>query len=163
MTFTEYLLPEFDDEMKNTRKMLERVPDGKFDFQPHPKSMTLARLATHVAELPHWACMTVDLEVLEIPADYKPTFAASQAELLNTFDAKAAEAREKIAATTDEQWAKTWTLKFGGQTILSMPRSQVMRGMVMNHLVHHRAQLGVFLRLLDVPIPGAYGPSADEM
>src|SRR5580692_3386429 len=96
MTFGETLLPEFDEEMKNTRKMLECVPDGKFDYQPHPKSMNIARLATHVAELPGWATMTLDTEVLDLQPGFKPHFAGSRAELIETFDTKAAEARAKI-------------------------------------------------------------------
>jgi len=162
MTFSQYLIPEFDDEMKNTRKILELVPDGKFDFQPHTKSMTLGRLASHVADMPRWASITIDLDVLDMQPGTKPYAAGTRSELLADFDAKVADARGKIAAATDEHWAPTWTFKYGGQTIMAMPRSQVMRGMVMNHLVHHRAQLGVFLRLLDIPIPGMYGPSADE-
>jgi len=162
MPFSESLLPEFDQEMKNTRKLLECVPDGKFDYKPHPKSMTLGRLATHVAELPSWTTFTLDREVLEMNGDFKPTIAATRAELLQMLDKNVAEAREKIAAATDEEWSKMWTFKFGGKTIMSMPRSAVMRGTIMNHLVHHRAQLGVFLRLNEVEIPGMYGPSADE-
>ncbi len=162
MPLSETLLPEFDEEMKNTRKILERVPDGKFDYQPHPKSMKLGRLASHVADLPQWAIITIDQEVLDMQPGTKPFVAGSQAELLETFDEKVATARERIAAATDEHWAQTWTFKYAGQVIMSMPRLQVMRSMVMNHLIHHRAQLGVYLRLLDVPIPGMYGPSADE-
>jgi uncharacterized damage-inducible protein DinB len=162
MTFSQYLIPEFDDEMKNTRKILELVPDGKFDFQPHAKSMTLRRLASHVADMPGWVSITIDLDVLEMAPGTKPYAAESRAELLRDFDAKAADARGKIETAADEHWAETWSFKYGGQTIFSMPRSQVMRGMVMNHLIHHRAQLGVYLRLLDVPIPGIYGLSADE-
>ena len=163
MSFSQTLLPEFEEEMKNTRKLLECVPDGKFDYQPHPKSMTLGRLATHVAELPAWAVMTLDREALELEPGFKPGIAASRAELLQKFDKSAAEAREKIAATSDEDWGKTWTFKYAGKTVFAMPRAAVMRGTVMNHLIHHRAQLGVFLRLNDVEIPGMYGPSADEM
>jgi len=162
MPFSAQLLPEFDEEMKNTRKILACVPDGKFDFQPHPKSMTLGRLATHVAELPSWATMTLTTEVLEMTPDWKPNHAATQADLLEMFDKGVAEAREKIAAATDGDWQKTWTFKWAGKTIMSMPRSVVMRSTVMNHLIHHRAQLGVFLRLNEVEIPGMYGPSADE-
>jgi uncharacterized damage-inducible protein DinB len=162
MSFSQSLLPEFDAEMKSTRKMLECVPDGKLDYQPHPKSMTLGRLATHVAELPSWGSMTLDVDVLEIPTDYKPQIAQSRAELLEKFDKAAAEARPKIEAASDEHWNQNWTLKFGGHTVMSMPRAVVMRSVVMNHLIHHRAQLGVFLRLNDVAIPGMYGPSADE-
>jgi uncharacterized damage-inducible protein DinB len=162
MPFSQTLLPEFDEEMKNTRKLLECVPDGKFDYQPHQKSMSIGRLATHVAELPAWTSATLDLEVLEMGADFKPEIATSRAELLEKFDKGVAEARQKIAAATDEQWQKIWTFKWAGKTVLSMPRSAVMRSVIMNHLIHHRAQLGVFLRLNDVAIPGMYGPSADE-
>jgi uncharacterized damage-inducible protein DinB len=141
MPFSETLLPEFDEEIKNTRKLLECVPDGNFDYKPHPKSMTLGRLATHVAEIPSWTGYTLDLEVLELQPDFKPTLATSRAELLQILDKGAAEAREKIAAASDEDWGKIWTFKFGGKTIMSMPRSAVMRGTIMNHLIHHRAQL----------------------
>jgi uncharacterized damage-inducible protein DinB len=163
MPFSQNLLPEFDEEMKNTRKLLECVPDGKFDYQPHAKSMTLGRLATHVAELPGWTTATLDLEVLEMGPEYKPTIARSRAELLQIFDKGVAEARKKIAAASDQDWQVIWTFKYAGKTVMSMPRAAVMRGIVMNHLIHHRAQLGVFLRLNDVAIPGMYGPSADEM
>jgi uncharacterized damage-inducible protein DinB len=163
MPFSQTLLPEFDEEMKNTRKLLECVPDGKFDYQPHPKSMTLGRLASHVAEMPAWAKTTLDTELLEMQTGFKPTVGATRAELLGIFDKGVTEAREKIAGATDEDWGKIWTFKFDGKTIMSMPRSAVMRGVVMNHMIHHRAQLGVFLRLNEVAIPGMYGPSADEM
>jgi len=162
MQFSETLLPEFDEEMSNTRKLLACVPDGKFDYQPHEKSMTLGRLASHVAEMPSWAAYTLDNETLDLPADTKPRVAGSRAELLEMFDKSVPEAREKIAAASDEEWRKIWTLKIGDKAVLSMPRSTVMRSMVMNHLVHHRAQLGVFLRLNDIMFPGMYGPSADE-
>lgn len=162
MTFSETLLPEFEEEMKNTRKMLERVPDNKLDYQPHAKSMTIGRLATHVAELPNWAVVTLDTEVLEMDPTRKPQIAKSRAELLEIFDKNVAEARTKIAAAKDSDWAVMWTFKIGGKAMMSMPRAVVVRSMVMNHLVHHRAQLGVFLRLNDVAIPGMYGPSADE-
>jgi uncharacterized damage-inducible protein DinB len=162
MSYSQNLLPEFDEEMKNTRKILECVPDGKFDYQPHPKSMTLGRLATHVAELPSWTTFTLDREVLEMTPDWKPSFAASQVELLAMFDKGVAEARAKIEGASDEDWQKIWTFKFAGKTVMSLPRSVVMRSTVMNHLIHHRAQLGVFLRLNEVEFPGMYGPSADE-
>jgi uncharacterized damage-inducible protein DinB len=162
MPFSENLLPEFDEEMKNTRKMLECVPDALLAFQPHPKSMTVGRLATHIAELPGWTSSVVGLDVLEIPADFKPSEAKSRQELLEKFDKGVAEGRVKIKGVTDQQWHQIWTLKFGGQTLMEMPRAVVMRSIIMNHMVHHRAQLGVFLRLKDVAIPGMYGPSADE-
>src|ERR1700690_508793 len=111
MPFSETLLPEFDEEMKNTRKLLECVPDGKFDYQPHAKSMTLGRLASHVAEMPSWTAFTLDLEVLELQPDFKPEIASSRAELLDKFDKGVVEAREKIAAATDQQWQVMWTFK----------------------------------------------------
>ncbi len=162
MTFSQTLLPEFDEEMKNTRKLLERIPDSKLNYQPHKKSMTIARLATHVAELPKWTASTLDQDVLDMQPDYKPHIATSKAELLEMFDKNVAEARPKIAAASDEHWGKTWTFKVAGKEMMAMPRAVVMRSFVMNHLIHHRAQLGVFLRLNDVEIPGMYGPSADE-
>jgi uncharacterized damage-inducible protein DinB len=163
MTFSQTLLPEFDEEMKNTRKLLECVPDGKFDYQPHPKSMTLGRLASHVADLPLWVAFALDQEVFDLQPDFKPWIGASRAELLEMFDKCVTESRAKIAAATDEEWAKTWTFKFAGKAVFANPRSAVVRGTVISHLIHHRAQLGVFLRLNDVEIPGMYGPSADEM
>ena len=162
MNFSKTLLPEFEEEMKNTRKLLECVPDGKFDYQPHQKSMTLGRLASHVAEMPSWVKTTLETELLEMNAGFKPFIAQSRAELLQTFDKGVSEAREKIQAATEEDWKKIWTFKYEGQTYISAPRSDVMRGSVMNHLIHHRAQLGVFLRLNNVAIPGMYGPSADD-
>jgi Uncharacterized protein conserved in bacteria len=163
MSISEILLPEFDQEMANTRKILERVPDGKFDYKPHDKSMSLGRLATHLAELPSWAAYTLKVELLEMPLDFKPHEAHSRQELLEMFDKAVIEARGYIEKATDADWAKIWTLKFGDRTIFSMPRAAVMRGSVMSHMVHHRAQLGVYLRLNEVEIPGMYGPSADEM
>lgn len=163
MSFSQTLLPEFDEEMKNTRKILECVPDGKFDYLPHTKSMSLGRLASHVAELPAWASTTLDTEVLEMGPEFKPNVAATRQELLQIFDKGVADARAKIAAATDAAWQVTWTFKYDGKTVMSMPRAAVVRSVVMNHLIHHRAQLGVYLRLNDVAIPGMYGPSADEM
>jgi uncharacterized damage-inducible protein DinB len=163
MTFSQTLLPEFDEEMKNTRKILECVPDGKFDYKPHEKSMTLGRLASHVAELPGWTTYTLNLEVLDLNPEFKPTIATTRAEILEMFNKNVAEAREKITAASDADWKVIWTFKWEGKTVMSMPRSVVMRSTIMNHLIHHRAQLGVFLRLNDVAFPGMYGPSADEM
>jgi len=162
MPFSEMVLPEFDEEMKNTRKILDCVPDGKFDFKPHEKSMTLGRLASHVAELPGWVNYTLDREVLEMTPDWKPNILNTRAELLEFFDKNVKSAREMIVATPDEEWHKTWTFRWNGKDMMSMPRTAVMRLTIMNHLVHHRAQLGVFLRLNDVAFPGMYGPSADD-
>jgi len=163
MPLSEALLPEYDEEMKNTRKILERVPGDKFDYKPHERSMALGRLASHVAELPNWAAHTLQTDVLEIQAGQAPYYAASTEQLLADFDKNVAEGRKMIAGATDADFAKMWTFKYGGQTIFTMPRSAVIRSVVMNHLIHHRAQLGVYLRLNEVEIPGMYGPSADEM
>jgi uncharacterized damage-inducible protein DinB len=162
MPFSQNLLPEFDEEMKNTRKILECVPDGKFDYKPHAKSMTLGGLGTHIATLPSWTTFTLDTEELNLTPDFKQEVGNSRAELLAMFDKSVAAAREKIAAASDEDWKVMWTLKVSGNPIFSMPRSTVMRSSIMNHLVHHRAQLGVYLRLNEIAIPGMYGPSADE-
>lgn len=163
MSISETLLPEFDEEMKNTRKMLERVPEDKFDYKPHEKSMTMGRLASHVAELPDWAAHTLKMDTLEIQPGQKPFLAKSHRELLENFDKQAAAARELIVAATDEKPHEIWTFKYAGETVFAMPRAAVLRSVVMNHLIHHRAQLSVYLRLVDVEVPGMYGPSADEM
>jgi uncharacterized damage-inducible protein DinB len=163
MTIAQTLLPEFDQEMANTRKMLERVPDGKFDYKPHEKSMTLGRLAAHTCEIPSYASGTLRLERMDFTGEEKPFSPATRKELLDAFDKHVREARELLAKATDEELAKTWTLTYKGQQIFALPRSAVLRSMVMNHLIHHRSQLGVYLRLNNVAIPGMYGPSADEM
>ena len=163
MSIAQMILPEFDQEMANTRKMLERVPDGKFEYKPHEKSMTLGRLAAHVAEVPSYATGTLRVERMDFTGEEKPFAPVTRQELLDAFDKYVAEARGMLAAASDEELAKIWTLTFKGQQIFSMPRAAVLRTMVMSHLIHHRAQLGVYLRLCNVEIPGMYGPSADEM
>jgi uncharacterized damage-inducible protein DinB len=166
MMISQSMLPEFDHEMANLRRTLERVPEGRPDFRPHPKSMPLSRLAGHLAEMPTWATMTIDQDVLDINppggSKYESYVMQSRGDLLAKFDGDLKQAREKLAGTSDERMLAMWTLKNGGQTTLTMPRVAVLRGFVMNHMVHHRAQLGVYLRLNDVPVPGLYGPSADE-
>jgi uncharacterized damage-inducible protein DinB len=163
MPISQTLLPEFDHEMANTRKLLERVPDDKFDYKPHEKSMTLGRLAGHVAEVPSYATATIRMDKLELTGSEKPFTATSKKELLESFDKYVAEARLAISTVSDEDLGKIWCLRFGGKDVFSMPRVAVLRSMVMNHLIHHRAQLQVYLRLNNVEIPGMYGPSADEM
>jgi len=166
MKIAEMLLPEFDQEMKSTRKLLACVPDDKLNFKPHDKSMPLGRLAGHVAELPSWAVNAIKLDSLDVtpkPGEgFKAYAAPSREDLLKTFDKNAAEAHEAIASATDEHLGKIWKLIFQGKEVIVMPRAVVLRSVVMNHLIHHRAQLGVYLRLNDVAIPGMYGPSADE-
>lgn len=166
MSISQTLLLEFDQEMQNTRKLLECVPDDRPDYKPHTKSMPLARLAGHVAELPSWAVNAIRLDSLDLtPASGEGFTAAvmtSRQALLDLFDKNVAEAREAIAGASDEHLAKIWSLIFKGHTVMQMPRSAVLRSAVMNHIIHHRAQLGVYLRLNDIAIPGMYGPSADE-
>ncbi len=162
MSISQMLLPEFDREMVNTRKLLSCVPEDKFSWQPHAKSMTLGRLASHIAELPNWAVETINRETLELQRGMKPWLATSQAELLERFDQNVNEAHAAIAGASDADLAVDWSLIFGGHKVMTMPRVAVLRSVVMNHLIHHRAQLGVYLRLNDVAIPGMYGPSADE-
>ncbi len=162
MTIGQSLLPEFDMEMGNTRKMLACVPDAKFDFKPHPKSMTLGRLAKHVAEMPSWCATTFKTERLDFTGEEKPFAPATRQEMLDAFDKSVIEARAELEKVDDADFAKIWTLTFKGKEIFSMPRAIVYRATVLNHMVHHRAQLGVYLRMNDVAIPGMYGPSADE-
>jgi uncharacterized damage-inducible protein DinB len=162
MTIAETLLPEFDQEMSSTRKMLECVPDEQFQWKPHEKSMTLGRIASHVAEMPSYGAATINLASLEITPAHQPTNFATKDELLAAFDKSVAETRAAIAGASDEQMMEIWSLIFGGRTAFSMPRVAVLRTMMMNHLIHHRGQLSVYLRLLDVAIPGMYGPSADQ-
>jgi uncharacterized damage-inducible protein DinB len=163
MAIAQILLPEFDQEMANTRKMLERVPDGKFEFKPHEKSMSLGQLAAHTAEIPSYATATIRVERMDFTGEEKPFSPATRKELLEAFDKHVAESRELLSRATDEELMKTWTLTYKGNLIFAMPRAAVLRTMVMSHLIHHRAQLGVYLRLNNVEIPGMYGPSADEM
>lgn len=167
MAITDSLLPEFDQEAANTRRALERVPDDKFDWKPHPKSWSMGALASHVANLSHWAVMTLQTDSLDLnpPGGGEPPrlpVAASRQELLGMFDRNTAAAREAIAGASDARWMESWTLLNGGHALFSMPKVAVMRTFVMNHLVHHRGQLTVYLRLNDVPVPALYGPSADE-
>ena len=165
MAINQAMLPEFDHEMANTRKTLERVPDGKFAWKPHEKSSAMGGLATHLANLPSWTSYTIDQDSLDIAPNGEPQRATplnSQTELLETFDKNVAAARAALAGASDEHLFKPWTLLANGKTVLTLPRVAVLRGFVLNHLIHHRAQLGVYLRLNDIPVPSIYGPSADE-
>ncbi|HVP47623.1 MAG TPA: DinB family protein [Bryobacteraceae bacterium] len=166
MAISQALLPEFDHEMSNTRKTLERIPENDLAWKPHPKSMTLGRLAGHVAEMPGWAVPTIAQDSLDIAPAGTPrpqgTVAQSRQHVLELFDKNVKDARAAIAAASDEQLMKPWSLLVGGKTIFTMPKIAVLRSMVMNHTIHHRAQLGVYLRLNNIPVPSIYGPSADE-
>jgi uncharacterized damage-inducible protein DinB len=161
MTISEMLLPEFDQEMANTRKILDCVPENQFAWKPHAKSMSLDRLASHVAEMPGWGGYVITQDRLDLTPEMKPFIAATKAELMEALDKNIAATRDAIAGATDEHFREVWTLAFGGHTIFALPRTAAFRNMVMSHLIHHRGQLSVYLRLLDVAIPGMYGPSAD--
>jgi len=157
------LLKEMEREAKTTRKMLERIPDNKFDWQPHEKSMTVRRLATHIAELPGWVTMTLNTSELDFANNpYKPVVVNNTAELLDYFDRTLEDGRSHLADAREEQLDDMWTLRSGDQVFSTSSKEDVIR-MSYSQIVHHRAQLGVFLRLLNVPIPGSYGPSADDM
>ena len=166
MTIGQSMLSEFDEEMKNTRKMLERVPDDKWGWKPHEKSGTMGWLAGHVGTVPEWIAMTINTEELDYaPVDgpsYEPPKITNRKELLAAFDKASAEARAALASVSDQEIVKGWKLLAGGKEIFTLPRVACIRGMCMNHLIHHRAQLTVYFRLVGVPVPGMYGPSADE-
>jgi uncharacterized damage-inducible protein DinB len=162
MNLAQTLLPEYDHEMAGCRKELERVPDGRFDYQPHAKSYTLGQLANHVATIPGWLKSTMRDTETEFAKAAMPPPVATREALLAVFDRSAAEGREILAALPDGEFAVIWTGKSDGKVVLALPRIAVYRGFIMNHLIHHRAQLGVYLRMLDVPVPSIYGPSADE-
>lgn len=162
MAFRELLLAEFDDEMKKTRKILERVPEEKFAWKPHEKSMALGRLASHTADIPARAASIINTETFVRPAGFVPFIASSARELMERFEHTSAEGRAAIESLREDQLPAVWTLKIGEKTLLELPRTSALRMVCMNHMIHHRAQLGVYLRLLDVQIPGMYGPSADE-
>lgn len=163
MTIIEFFAKQLEDEAPVTRKMLELVPADKWEWKPHEKSMTLRRLATHVAELPSWITMTLDTDELDFANNqYKPIEVKTNKELLDYFDKNLLMGRNSLKAAREDQLEKPWTLRNGDQIYSTNTKAEVIR-MSLSQLIHHRAQLGVFLRLLNIPIPGSYGPSADEM
>ena len=156
-------LNELENEAKVTRACLERVPADKFDWQPHEKSMKMGRLAVHCAEMFGWTKETLKQDVLDFAtADFKPFEPTSTEELLAFFDNHIATAKAILAETSDETFFNEWTMRNGDQVYFTMPKVAVMRTFVMNHIIHHRGQLSVYLRLNDIPVPSIYGPSADE-
>ena len=163
MTFTESYLRELEREAITTRKMLERVPADKYDWKPHEKSMSLRQLATHVAEIPTWIGMVLNTSELDFAKNgYKPTIVNNSGELMNFFEVSLADGKKELGRANDKQLDDTWTMRNGEQVYASDSKFDVLRGCFCQ-VVHHRAQLGVYLRLLNVPIPGSYGPSADDM
>lgn len=156
-------LGELDHEAQTTRKVLERIPTEKFDWKPHEKSMTMGQLAAHVADMFSWYSGTMDMEEMDFAAGYENPKPATTEELLAIFDKNVAQANESLKrAETDEQFRQNWTLRNGEHIFFTLPRANVLRTMVANHIVHHRGQLTVYMRLNDIPVPGVYGPSADE-
>ena len=162
MTISQILLPEFVQEMASTRKLLANLPEDKLEYKPHPKSMALGRLAGHVAEMPGWIAMLPGKDKLEIPPDWKPNIATSREQLLKAFDENVAAGHAALAGLSDEEFGQPWSLVFNGHTAFTLPKLAVTRSVILNHVIHHRAQLGVYYRLNDVAVPGMYGPSADD-
>jgi uncharacterized damage-inducible protein DinB len=163
MPISDLLLSEFDEEVKKTRTMLERVPAEKGDFLPHPKSMSLARLAPHVAELAGFGLSVLTTTGLDFAErTYAPLPFESPSQLVRVFDEGAATVRGALQGVPDAAWNEPWKLSFQGKTLFEGTRFLAYRQMFLNHIVHHRAQLGVYLRLNDEPVPSTYGPSADD-
>lgn len=163
MTLAEALLPEWDREMGLTRQLLARVPDGEFTWQPQATCRSLGHLAAHLAGIPHWAVTTIDLQSFDrTTGDEAADQLRTRAEVLTRFDANAAAGRTRLVGKTDAELLAPWTLLSGGHELFTMPKSAVLRNFVLNHQVHHRGQLSVYLRMLGVSIPSMYGPSADE-
>lgn len=161
MPLKKFLIDEFDHEMTNTRKTLERVPADKWDWKPHPKSGSLGWLAGHIATLPGFGTAIIRKPSLEIAGANFPRV-DSHAVLIDTFDRAAEDTRQALSGLAEDQLDHNWTLTNNGQTIFTLPRYMALRSMCFNHVVHHRAQLTVYLRQLNVPVPALYGPSADE-
>ena len=165
MAIKDSFLFEFDHEMGTTRRLLERVREADLGWKPHEKSYSLGQLAGHIAHLPHWLgdiCDTETYDAETAAEEARPRAPSSIEQLLKTFDENVKLARTRIGELTDSMMLARWTLKHGEQQIFSMPRASVLRTFIMNHLIHHRGQLSVYLRLRDVPLPSVYGPTADE-
>lgn len=160
------MLPEFAQEMANTRKVLERVPDDKLDWKAHPKSNSMGWVAAHLAEIPSWVAFTLEQDALDVNPvggqPYRTPQGLTRQQLLDLFDQNVAAAQAALATATDEQLQQPWSLLSAGQVLFTLPRVAVLRSFVINHTIHHRAHLCVYLRLNDISVPGLYGPSADE-
>lgn len=162
MGLKESLLIELKKETKNTQRLLERLPDAHWDYKPHPKSTSLGELASHIVELHNWVADALAKDTFDFKTDYTPPATTTSAELLKALSAGYERNKQSIEASADADWQREWTLKAGDFVIAQMPRAGAIRFIVNSHLIHHRGQLTVYLRLLDIPVPGLYGPSADE-
>jgi len=164
MTLNQALSAELKMEAANTRKIMERVPCERNDWKPHEKSMKLGNLANHICDLPGWVTMVISTSELDLAArDYKPVIPATTEELLAHHDKTLQTALDTLANTADDVMSQPWTLRRGDHIMFSMPKAVVIRSMALSHMYHHRGQLSVYLRLLDVPVPGMYGPSSDDV
>ena len=166
MALTDMLLPELDDDMKKTRRVLERVPEDRFSWEPHPKSMSMIRLANHLASLPGFGMRILQEDFFDIGASGgnppNRTPPATTADLVAAHDGNVAALREILAATDDARWMAPWSIRRNGEILNQQPRIAMFRAMFLNHVIHHRGQLTVYLRLNDIPVPPLFGPSADE-
>ena len=162
MNLAQNFLQELTHEAAVSRKLLERSPTEKFGWKPHEKSMSFGRLASHLAEIPGWTIMVIDKDLFEITGDMKPFEAKSTDEVVRLFDDQLAQAKNLLGKTNDTHLAKQWKMTANGNTMVDMPRAAVIRSWVLNHMIHHRGQLSVYLRENNIPVPAIYGPSADE-
>jgi uncharacterized damage-inducible protein DinB len=162
MPLKDALIAELNHESTMTKKMLDRVPMDKKDWKPHEKSMTLARLAAHVADIPHWVSDIIHIDEFDFQQHYKPQHAATQEELMEIYQRNLDKAIADLGKVSNGEFEKIWTVKNGDQVYFKMPKAVAIRGWGLSHLFHHRGQLSVYLRLLNVSVPGMYGPSADE-
>jgi uncharacterized damage-inducible protein DinB len=159
----DFLIEEFEHEAATTRKHLERLPNDKLDWRPHQKSFSAAGLASHIVDCISWTESIFDLDEFDFdPATYKPYQANSTDDLLRTFDEKIKIGKQVLAGANDASLRQPWPLKIKGKVWFKKPRASVFRDFVLSHIIHHRGQFSVYLRLLDIPVPGSYGPSADE-
>lgn len=163
MKLIDSLITEFDHEAQTTRKHLERLPDDKLDWRPHEKSFTAGGLAGHITEMYGWTVAIFNEDGIDFdPKTYKPYQPTSVADLLKTFDDNVAKSKQAMAGATEDTLDQPWSFKMSGRVMFERPRAAVFRDIALSHVIHHRGQLSVYLRLLDIPVPGSYGPSADE-
>jgi uncharacterized damage-inducible protein DinB len=163
MNLIDPIIQELTHEAATTRRLLERIPTETFGFKPHEKSMSMAELACHIADALGWTATTIDLDVFEMDvSDYKPFKAENTEDLLQGFDRNVAASLDKLRGVPNDRLMQPWQMKVGGQVVIEMPRIAVLRTFILNHLIHHRGQLSVYLRMKDVPLPQIYGPTADE-